>query len=132
MWRSLWQTPAALTRIRTCVPEGCGVGSSISASGALNSATLKLFIVSLPLFLIALAIFLGQTLPCLHRRDKSGRFNATRATVGGFGSPRLAHGVDRDDLRRHVGAHIRRRLPIVVEKSSAGMRSRPFVKLPSS
>ena len=26
MCRSLWQTPAALTLISTCVPEGCGVG----------------------------------------------------------------------------------------------------------
>ena len=43
MCRSLWQTPAAFTLISTRVPAGCGVGSSISFNGALNSATLKLF-----------------------------------------------------------------------------------------
>src|SRR5262245_32307482 len=45
MCRSLWQTPAALTLISTCVPVGCGVGWSTSFSGALKSATWKLFIV---------------------------------------------------------------------------------------
>src|SRR5579863_5199615 len=48
MCRSLWQTPAAFTLIKTRVPAGCGVGSSISFNGALNSATLKLLIVPLP------------------------------------------------------------------------------------
>src|ERR1700677_3858862 len=49
MCRSLWQTPAALTLIRTCVPAGGGVGTSTSFRGALKSVTWKLFIVSLPL-----------------------------------------------------------------------------------
>src|SRR4051794_18579016 len=52
MWRSLWQTPAALTLINTCVPDGCGVASSNSFSGALKSATLKLFIGVLPAYFL--------------------------------------------------------------------------------
>src|SRR4051794_3250677 len=52
MWRSLWQTPAAFTLTSTCVPVGCGVGWSTSFSGALNSATWKLFIASLPVLLL--------------------------------------------------------------------------------
>src|ERR1700751_3230271 len=52
MWRSLWQTPAALTLISTCVPDGCGVASSNSFSGALKSATLKLFIGVLPAYFL--------------------------------------------------------------------------------
>src|SRR5260221_4043499 len=53
MCRSLWQTPAAFTLIRTWVPEGCGVGWSTSFKGALKSVTWKLFIASLPsIFLV--------------------------------------------------------------------------------
>src|SRR3982074_32584 len=54
MWRSLWQTPAALTLTRTCVPDGCGVGWSTSFKGALKSATWKLFIASLPSIILDL------------------------------------------------------------------------------
>src|SRR5215831_14089444 len=52
MCRSLWQTPAALTLISTCVPAGLGVGCSTSFRGALKSTTWKLLMVSLPLFLL--------------------------------------------------------------------------------
>src|SRR5205807_403086 len=52
MCRSLWQTPAAFTRINTCVPDGRGVGCSTSFKGALKSATWKLFMASLPSFLL--------------------------------------------------------------------------------
>src|ERR1700743_731287 len=104
MWRSLWQTPAAFTLIRTCVPEGCGVGSSISASGALNSATLKLFIVSLPSFLIAFAIFLGK-----HCHVSTAETNQAASMQRGqrwAASDHLAlRGVDRDDLRCSVSEH---------------------------
>src|SRR6478752_3984841 len=64
MWRSLWQTPAAFTLISTCVPDGCGVASSNSCSGALKSATLKLFIGVLP------AYFLSSP-PCHDRRGET-------------------------------------------------------------
>src|SRR3984893_11862997 len=84
MCRSLWQTPAALTLISTCVPAGCGVGWSTSLKGALNSATWKLFMASLPMFLPydqtdTLAVYLGQgmmashVLACRHRA-KFGHF----------------------------------------------------------
>src|SRR3954451_676222 len=67
MWRSLWQTPAAFTLINTCVPDGCGVASSNSCSGALKSATLKLFIGVLPdSFLVA------ATMAWAAGRDKLG------------------------------------------------------------
>src|ERR1700733_5232260 len=93
MCRSLWQTPAALTLIRTCVPAGGGVGTSTSFRGALKSVTWKLFIVSLPLARLlrkmradywstalscrenAVAAFaLSPTLPRIHlrRRDRPG------------------------------------------------------------
>src|ERR1700755_3094719 len=88
MCRWLWQTPAALTLISTCVPDGCGVGWSTSLSGALNSATWKLFIVSLPAFLFLKAIF-GRTLPRLPTRDKRAEraFFAVRSR--GDGKPRV-------------------------------------------
>src|ERR1700730_5756729 len=71
MCRSLWQTPAALTLISTCVPAGCGVGWSTSLKGALNSATWKLFMASLPMFLPydqtdTLAVYLGQGMMASH------------------------------------------------------------------
>src|SRR5271156_1018971 len=82
MCRSLWQTPAALTLISTCIPAGCGVGWSTSFKGALNSATWKLFMASLPIFLLltlTLAVYLGQGVMAsrvLARRDgaKFGHF----------------------------------------------------------
>src|ERR1700730_4347061 len=52
MCRSLWQTPAAFTLIRTCVPDGCGVGASTSFKGALKSVTWKLLIVLSRSFLL--------------------------------------------------------------------------------
>src|SRR5450759_5967538 len=63
MCRSLWQTPAAFTLIRTCVPDGCGVGASTSFKGALKSVTWKLFIAFLPSIFLAL----GQSLPRIRR-----------------------------------------------------------------
>src|SRR5215475_14062876 len=60
MCRSLWQTPAALTRIRTCVPDGPGVGSSISFKGALKSTTLKLFMAFLPPAVLSSSLCLGR------------------------------------------------------------------------
>src|ERR1700677_3236790 len=90
MCRSLWQTPAASTLIRTCVPAGGGVGTSTSFRGALKSVTWKLFIVSLPLARrlrrgsLADSLLLpenavaacapGPTLPriSLRRRDQAG------------------------------------------------------------
>src|ERR1700730_9129159 len=68
MWRSLWQTPAALTLIRSCVPDGCGGGWSTSFKGALKSATWKLFIAALPSRFFALV----ATLPRMSCRDKRG------------------------------------------------------------
>src|SRR5512139_722106 len=67
MCRSLWHTPAALTLISTCVPEGRGVGSSNSFSGALKSATLKLFMALLPRILV-----FAVTMPCPAGPDKRG------------------------------------------------------------
>src|ERR1700730_9112386 len=84
MCRSLWQTPAALTSIGTCVPAGCVLGGCTSLTGALHSAPWKLFMASLPMFLPydqtdTLAVYLGQgmmashVLACRHRA-KFGRF----------------------------------------------------------
>ena len=49
---------AAFTLINACVPVGCGVGSSNSCRGALESTTLKLFVLfSCFFFLFCLFVF---------------------------------------------------------------------------
>src|SRR5271165_1176991 len=55
-------TPAAVTRIKTCVPVGAGVGSSISFKGALKSTTLKLLMASLPRYFCSCASLGRSTL----------------------------------------------------------------------
>jgi hypothetical protein len=61
-------TPAAFTLISTCVPGGCGLGST-SFQGALNSATWKLFIVTLRRKFLALV----PTLPRLSVETNAAR-----------------------------------------------------------
>src|SRR3954447_14443969 len=105
MCRSLLQTPAALTLTRTCVPDGCGVGSSTSVSGALKSVTLKLFIVSLPKISYLLA---G------HCHDLPSSVETSRSASGLLGQADLREdgvGMLAQSRRPRSGRHLRSRHP---------------------
>src|SRR4051794_19128845 len=82
MCRSLWQTPAAFTRISTWVPAGCGVGSSTSCSGALKSATLKLFMTGFPPEILLLVPHC-HVLRCNATTASGGNFTASGAGARG-------------------------------------------------